>query len=564
MLSHRTVTVVALALAVVALASGMGVTSAWADGDPASDMLLAQNVFFPYTPPVSPGLQNELNRATAEMQRAREPLKIAIIASKADLGAITPLFGEPRAYASFLGAEIGSSAGHPLLVVMADGYGTAGLSAAAKDAVAALPPPPSTQSDALATAALQAARKVAAANGHPLPGTAASEHAHDAVSTLDATRAVLIALLLGAALVTAGGLSLLSVRWGDRTAGQHVRAYFASDATRTTQSALGLLWLLDAGLQAHSASRAVVQSLRANAIGQPGWLAQSINWAAHIVGQNLEMWNTLFALAPLLIGIGLLYRPTVKLSLASSFAWALVAWCFGEAFGMLFTTRAQPLAGAPGAAILYTVIGVIAWPNGRQGGLLGVRGTKTAWATVWVIMAVLWLRAPSSSADAVTNIINAAPSGMSWLSSLQDTAANAASGNGLPIAITLAAVSASIGILVLIGQRPNALLALAVVVNVTYWLLGQGLGGILESRAPDPNAAPLFILLAYCLYTLNSNKPPAAHTPMPDAQAKLVVRSLEDRSGTSVTARESIVPRGCAAGPAPRWRPRRRCRGFNR
>ena len=74
--------------------------------------------------------------------------------------------------------------------------------------------------------------------------------------------------------------------------------------------------------------------------------------------------------------MGLLYRPTVKLALAVSFAWVLVVWWFGEGFGMLFMNMANPLTGAPGAVLLYAIVGLLVWPNGRPGGLLGVRGAS--------------------------------------------------------------------------------------------------------------------------------------------------------------------------------------------
>jgi hypothetical protein len=54
--------------------------------------------------------------------------------------------------------------------------------------------------------------------------------------------------------------------------------------------------------------------------------------------------------------------------------------------------------------------------------------------------------AVNSSANATRTLINAAPSGMSWLSTVQNWAANAAKGNGLIIAVVLAIVSFAIGI----------------------------------------------------------------------------------------------------------------------
>ena len=128
-----------------------------------------------------------------------------------------------------------------------------------------------------------------------------------------------------------------------------------------------------------------------------------MNWAAHTAPNTTStVYNTLFALVQVAIGLGLLWRRTVKPALALSFAWALVVWWFGEAFGMMFMTMASPLTGAPGAVLLYALIGLIVWPNGRPGGLLGVRGARIAWAALWLVMAWLWLEAPSSSPNAIS------------------------------------------------------------------------------------------------------------------------------------------------------------------
>jgi hypothetical protein len=282
------------------------------------------------------------------------------------------------------------------------------------------------------------------------------------------------------------------------------RAYFASDGRRTIQTVLGLMWLLDGGLQFQSFmySKGFIQMLTGMTAGQPGWLHDSMMWAAHSMQNSQTIWNTLFALVQVLIGLGLLYRGTIKPAIVLSCLWAVVVWWFGEGFGMLFMTMASPLTGAPGAVILYPLIGLAVWPGERPGGLLGVSGVRTAWAVLWILMAWLWLEAPSSGANAVTGAITAAPSGMSWLSTVQDWVANLAQGDGLPIALVMAVLSAAIGVAVAVGWRPRTFLGLAIGLSLAYWVLGQGFGGIFQGGATDPNSGPLFVLLACAVNTL--------------------------------------------------------------
>lgn len=286
--------------------------------------------------------------------------------------------------------------------------------------------------------------------------------------------------------------------------GSSLRVNFFSDSTRTAQTVLGLIWLLDAGLQFQSFmySRGFIAMLTDMSSGQPHWLGASINWAAHLAGRNLTLYDTIFALIQAAIGFGLLYRPTVKLALLGTLAWALVVWWFGEGFGMLFMNMAAPLTGAPGAVAIYALVALVIWPNERPGGLLGIRGARVMWASLWLLCAYLWLLQSSSAADATRDMINAAPSGMSWLSSMQDGFASVAHGNGLIIALVLAAVSAAIALGVGWGRGARRLLLLSIALQLLYWMVGQGFGGIFQGHATDPNAAPLFILLAFTMLPL--------------------------------------------------------------
>jgi hypothetical protein len=295
---------------------------------------------------------------------------------------------------------------------------------------------------------------------------------------------------------------------GDRSVLDRIRAYFWSDNVRRTQTLLGLLWLLDGGLQFQGFmySHGFAQLLASGAAGQPGWLHDSIIWGAKFANGDLAVWNTLFALTQVLLGVGLLYRPLVKPALVASFAWVLVVWWFGEAFGMLFMDMAQPLTGAPGGVLMYGLVGLVAWPNGRAGGLLGIRGAKTMWVALWLVLAWLWLLAPNSSANATSGALTATDSGIGWVNDVQGHLASAAAGNGLVIAFVLAAVSATIGIAVAADWRPRAFLAVAIAINVVYWIVPQGLGGIFAGGATDPNAAPLFVLLAYAMYPVVSDR----------------------------------------------------------
>jgi hypothetical protein len=142
-----------------------------ADGDPASDTLLGENVFYPYSPPVARAVKLKLDAQAAAAKRAGLPIKVALIAAPTDLGAVPSLFGKPQAYARFLDQEISFRGAQPLLVVMPAGYGVQGVTGPARQAVSALPRPAGATSTDLARAAQTAVAKLVSVSGHPVKST---------------------------------------------------------------------------------------------------------------------------------------------------------------------------------------------------------------------------------------------------------------------------------------------------------------------------------------------------------------------------------------------------------
>lgn len=197
----------ALLAAFVAAVVGGGLLPrfAAADGDPASDVLLGQSVFYPYSPPVSASLQRELGGVTAAAKRAGFLIKVALIGSPVDLGVVPDLFGKPQRYADFLDQEISFNVKQPVLVVMPAGMGGAGLGSAATAALASLPRPAGAQPSDLARSAIQAVPKLAAAAGHPVRGGAGSSSGGSTNSTSGSGGVIVLlvplALLVAAALI---------------------------------------------------------------------------------------------------------------------------------------------------------------------------------------------------------------------------------------------------------------------------------------------------------------------------------------------------------------------------
>jgi hypothetical protein len=303
---------------------------------------------------------------------------------------------------------------------------------------------------------------------------------------------------------------------------------------RILQIVLGLFWILDAALQfkPFMFSKSFVNSfILANAHGQPAVIHWAITNVGHFLAPHIAVWNTLFALIQLAIGVGLLFRRTVRPALALSFPYVLGVWVFGEGLGMVLTGSATALTGAPGSVLIYGFIGLTAWPRtpaAERGGRVGVASSAAAqgiggsvtplaiWSGFWALAAVLFVlpdnRTQSSISSAITGM---APVSPHWYSHFLVTTGNHFGSVGTQTAWVLAAVSVVIGAGPLVVRRPGPFLAAGGLLSALLWITGQGLlGGIFTGTGTDPNTAPLIILLALAMVPTvrapQSERPPFA------------------------------------------------------
>jgi hypothetical protein len=300
--------------------------------------------------------------------------------------------------------------------------------------------------------------------------------------------------------------------------------------TRGIQIALGLIWLLAGLLQFQSFmyTHGVVAEVFAPAAAKQWSIVGAPMKAIDaFYGRDLTLWNTLAAEIQCAIGLGLIIgRKTVKPALLLSFGWAPLVWWFGEGFGGLTsTTLPSPLVGAPGAVIIYAIIGLLVWPTHKQAGCspadrgpLGDRGALCAWSGLWLFAAGLWLVNVNRADAAMHEMIQAmAAASPRWLATFQSSVGSHTEGHGTAIAVVLAIVSVAIAAGVWTRLRWAAL-GVGILISLGYWVLGQSLGGpFWIGSATDVNAGPLFVLLAVALFPVA--QPARAGSEVPLEQA---------------------------------------------
>ena len=111
------------ALIVAMVAAAVAVPAARADGDPASDFLITEQVFYPYYSNVPKSEVKQLQTTVADANKKQFTIRVAVITSPYDLGSLSALWQKPQPYCRFLSLELAFAYKNRLLVVTPNGYG---------------------------------------------------------------------------------------------------------------------------------------------------------------------------------------------------------------------------------------------------------------------------------------------------------------------------------------------------------------------------------------------------------------------------------------------------------
>ena len=303
----------------------------------------------------------------------------------------------------------------------------------------------------------------------------------------------------------------------------HEESWTAPDVRRRLQLVLAGIWLLDAVLQfqAFMFSKGFSQMLGATAAGNPAVIADPINWSAKIIAGHGTATNAVFAFIQLAIGLGIAWRPTLKLALGASIGWALGVWWFGEGLGGVLNGAGGPANGAPGAVIIYALLAVLLWPGRRDraapfvaGWFTGANVARALWLVLWGSLAYLALLPATRAPKALGGLVSGMASGQpGWLSSLDNHLAAFLTSHGPAMAVILAVALALVAVSVYL-PRPAARagVVLAIVIAAFIWV-AEGLGGMLTGGGTDPNSGPLLALVAVAYWPLASSALSATGQP---------------------------------------------------
>jgi len=200
-------------LALAAVLAGSAAGTARADGDPASDVLLSDNVFLSFQSPYGSAEGRALEALAKQAKEQGFPMRVAVITQLADMGSVGGLYGKAQRYADFLASEIRFVYRGTLVIAMngkPGGFGVHGPGAtpAARRELERMKLPSSSPTAAeLARLAAVAMQRVAAASGHQLTAPSAT------AKTKTSSRLLRLFLIAALALAALGAGAALLARW---------------------------------------------------------------------------------------------------------------------------------------------------------------------------------------------------------------------------------------------------------------------------------------------------------------------------------------------------------------
>jgi hypothetical protein len=271
--------------------------------------------------------------------------------------------------------------------------------------------------------------------------------------------------------------------------------------------------------------------------GQPGFIEPSLQFIVTQTTNNLTAVNLLIAIVQVLMGLGFLMLPArlVKPVVIVSVIWALIVWYGGEGMSMLLTGQGSILTGAPGAVLLYPLLGFAIYPregSDGQEGLLSRPILRWVLAGFWIFAALLQVQPswwqPQQISGAISGMVGGGGFNGVLFDPLLQWAANVTTNAEIPLNIVLIVVflALGVGIAIVKNERLVPLLIASIVVSVIFWYFTEAFGMIFTGMATDFNSGLLVVVMALACW------PVSARTSTARARYRREVREIQEAGST--------------------------------
>ncbi|MGH2494569.1 MAG: hypothetical protein ACRDIV_07675 [Ktedonobacteraceae bacterium] len=289
---------------------------------------------------------------------------------------------------------------------------------------------------------------------------------------------------------------------------------------KALQRILGVLWLIDGLLQLQPlmfTGNMINSVMKPMLDGQPSFIEPSLQFIVNQTTLHLTEVNLLIATVQILLGLGflLLSDRWVKEVVIASIVWAFIVWYGGEGMSMLLTGQASVLTGAPGAVLLYPLLGLVIYPRKRSDkdtqrvkakarieGLISRAQLRWILSGFWFFAALLQLQPnwwqPGQISQAIGTMVGQGGLNAVLVDPVLQQTANITANIEIPLNIVLIIVFLALGtgLAVVKQEQLRPLLIASIVVSVIIWYFSQAFGMVLTGMATDFNSGLLVVIMA--------------------------------------------------------------------
>ncbi|HKV56687.1 MAG TPA: hypothetical protein VJO32_00335 [Ktedonobacteraceae bacterium] len=289
---------------------------------------------------------------------------------------------------------------------------------------------------------------------------------------------------------------------------------------KALQRILGGLWLIDGLLQLQPlmfTGNMINSVMRPMLDGQPSFIEPSLQFIVNQTTLHLTEVNLLIAIVQILLGLGflLLSDRWVKEVVIASIVWAFIVWYGGEGMSMLLTGQASVLTGAPGAVLLYPLLGLVIYPRKRSDkdtqqvkakarieGLISRAQLRWILSGFWFFAALLQLQPnwwqPGQISQAIGAMVGQGGLNAVLVDPILQQTANITANIEIPLNIALIIVFLALGtgLAVVKQEQLRPFLIASIVVSVIIWYFSQAFGMVLTGMATDFNSGLLVVVMA--------------------------------------------------------------------
>ena len=288
---------------------------------------------------------------------------------------------------------------------------------------------------------------------------------------------------------------------------------------------LGLLWLIDGLLQLQPqmfTTNMINSVLLPNLQSQPAPISASLHEIIALMTQHITLVNLLVGIVQTEIGLFLLAGVWVRGTVITSIIWALIVWYGGEGMSMLLTGQASILTGAPGAVLLYPLLGLLVYPRTPRSketpakastdSLLSQEQFRWVLSGFWLFAALLQLQPywwqPGQISQTISNSVGLGGYNKILVDPVlqQLSIITASREMVLNIGLIVVFLGLSLTLAVVKPRHLRPWLALSIVISLMIWWGIQGFGMVFTGMATDFNSGLLLVFMALACWPKGSRR----------------------------------------------------------